>query len=69
MNIKVFSGLMSKDQTSERCAIVVWAQCWVDKSQTFKKESLDVVTMNIDPEADEVEGTFAEMSKNFMAVI
>ena len=60
---------MSRDQTSERCAIVVCTQCWVDKSQTFRKESLDVVTTNVDPEADDVEGTLAEMPKNFMAVI
>lgn len=69
VKINDFSGLMSKDQTSERCATVVWTQCWVDKSQTFRKESLDVVIIKVDPEADDVEGTLAEMSKNFIAVI
>ena len=49
--------------------MVVWTQCWVDRSQTFKKESLDAVTTKIDPEADDVDGTLAEISKNFMAVI
>jgi len=41
----------------------------VVKSQTFKKESLDAVTIKFDPEVDDVEGRFAEMSKNFIAVI
>lgn len=68
VKIKFFSGLRSRDQTSARCARVVWTQCWVDKSQTFKKESLDAVTTKVDPEADDVEGTLAKISKNFMAV-
>lgn len=41
----------------------------MDRSQTFKRESLDAVTTKVDPEVDDVEGTFAEMSKNFIAVI
>lgn len=48
---------------------MVWTQCCVERSHSFKKVSLEDVSMRDEVDAVEVDGIVSEAEMNRMAVI
>lgn len=60
---------MSRDQTSDRCATIVWTQCCVERSQNLTKVSFPEVNRYPGAVEVDVEGRSREDDKKWMFVI